>query len=85
MPVPRPYTAPAAARRPGRHTFCTRYTHSGGDARDLQALAGHADFKTTRNYLHEDRDHARETINRMAADLRVPADGHKLGTGTSRV
>jgi len=52
-----------------RHTFCTRYSHSGGDGKDLQALAGHADFRTTQNYLHTDSDHARQTVNRMAADL----------------
>ena len=52
-----------------RHTFCTRFSHSGGDGKDLQAIAGHADFKTTQNYLHTDQEHARRAINRMAADL----------------
>jgi integrase len=66
-----------------RHTFCTRYSHSGGEAKDLQALAGHADFRTTQNYLHTDQDHARATVNRMAADLAgVKQDGHKSVTGS---
>jgi integrase len=54
-----------------RHTFCTRFGHAGGNIRDLQALAGHADIKTTERYYHES-DGAARVLGLMAADLTAP-------------
>jgi integrase len=61
-----------------RHTFCTRFGHAGGNIRDLQALAGHADIKTTERYYHES-DGAARVLGAMANDLTAPPADSKAG------
>ncbi|MCZ6599565.1 MAG: site-specific integrase, partial [Acidobacteria bacterium] len=60
-----------------RHTFCTRFGHAGGNIRDLQALAGHADISTTQRYYHRS-DSAARILGTMAHDLAAP--GRKAPT-----
>jgi integrase len=61
-----------------RHTFCTRFGHVGGNIRDLQALAGHADLKTTERYYHQS-DGAARILGLMADDLTAPANAPAAG------
>jgi integrase len=61
-----------------RHTFCTRFGHAGGNIRDLQALAGHADLKTTERYYHQS-DGAARVLGLMANDLTAPATDSAAG------
>jgi integrase/recombinase XerD len=51
----------------GRRTFVTnaarKITQCGGSLRDVQALAGHADLKTTARYIETDEDAQRKVVN----------------------
>lgn len=51
----------------GRRTFVTRaarrISDAGGSLRDVQALAGHADLKTTERYIDTDEDAQKKVID----------------------
>ncbi len=52
-----------------RHTFCTRFSQSGGALTDLKAVAGDADITTTQRYAHHSPQHAARVMAAMANDL----------------
>jgi integrase len=51
-----------------RHTFATRFIESGGDAKTLSELLGHASVEITLNkYVHPSMDSKREQMERFSA------------------
>lgn len=48
-----------------RHSFCTYLQQSGANALDIAEQAGHKSLATTKRYVHSDRQHKREVIERM--------------------
>ena len=49
-----------------RHTFCSHLAMLGAQAVQIQHLAGHADLKTTQQYMHLAPGHADEAIDLFA-------------------
>lgn len=58
-----------------RHTFCSHMAIKRVSAREIQALAGHADLATTQRYMHLTPQALEDAIRRLAEPIATPVQG----------